>query len=75
MADVTKARAEHIARSHPCGSCKEYSWKKLRVKKASEAHQKSLGEFWHATRICGVCGAHDDLGLDREGDVVYGGTA
>jgi hypothetical protein len=24
-----------------------------------------------ATKVCGVCGLHQELGLDEDGDVVY----
>lgn len=73
MAAITQSRAERFARGHPCPNCGEYSFKKLKVARASKAHQKALGEFWHVVRTCGVCGAHDELGLDAEGDIVYGG--
>ena len=70
---INQNRAERIVRSHPCPSCGEYSFKKLRVSRASKAHQKELGEAWHVVRVCGVCGFHDEIGLDAEGDIVYGG--
>ena len=73
MAEITQSRAERVARSHPCLVCGEYSFKKLKVTRASKEHQQTLSEFWHITRTCGVCGAHDELGLDAEGDIVYGG--
>lgn len=73
MAAITQSRAERLARAHPCPVCGEYSFKKLKVTRASKAHQDTLSEFWHVTRTCGVCGAHDELGLDAEGDIVYGG--
>jgi len=73
VATITQNRAERVARSHPCPVCGEYSFKKLKVARASKAHQETLSEFWHVTRTCGVCGAHDELGLDAEGDIVYGG--
>lgn len=73
MAAITQARAERIARGHPCPKCGEYSFKKLKVKRASAAHQKALGEVWHLTKICGVCGTPDEIGLDGEGEIVYGG--
>lgn len=73
MAGITQSRAERVARSHPCPVCGEYSFKKLKVTRASKEHQQTLSEFWHISRTCGVCGAHDELGLDAEGDIVYGG--
>ena len=73
MAAITQSRAERVARAHPCPVCGEYSFKKLKVTRASKAHQETLSEFWHVTRTCGVCSAHDELGLDAEGDIVYGG--
>ncbi len=73
MAPITQPRAERIARGHPCPKCGEYSFKKLKVKRASKAHQQALGEFWHVTKVCGVCGTLDEIGLDAEGEIVYGG--
>ncbi len=73
MAPITQSRAERIARGHPCANCGEYSFKKLKVTRASNAHQRELGEFWHVTKVCGVCGTQDELGLDIEGEIVYGG--
>ena len=26
---------------------------------------------WHAVLICGVCGMHQEMGIDAEGDIVY----
>lgn len=71
MTGITQERAERIARSHPCDYCGEYSYKKLKVKPASDSHQKALGEIWHVTKICGVCGMHQEVGIDAEGDIVY----
>ena len=68
---ITLARAERIARSHPCENCGEYSFKKLKVKPAEEGNYKALGEVWHVTKICGVCGMHHEIGIDAEGDIVY----
>lgn len=73
MAPITQSRAERIAHGHPCPKCGEYSFKKLKVTRASNAHQQELGEFWHVTKVCGVCGTQDELGLDIEGEIVYGG--
>ena len=57
----------------PCPHCGEYSFKKLKVTRASKAHQETLGEVWHVTRVCGVCASQDEMGLDTEGEIVYGG--
>jgi transcription elongation factor Elf1 len=70
---ITLARAQHIARSHPCVRCGEYSFKKVTVKPASDAHKKELNVSWHAVRVCGVCHTRQELGLDPEGDIVYEG--
>ena len=68
---ISLARAERIARSHTCENCGEYSFKKLKVKPAAESHRKALGEVWHVTKTCGVCGMHHEVGIDAEGDIVY----
>ena len=73
MAPITLERAERIARAHACENCGEYSFKKLTVKPASAALREELGAAWIATKICGVCGAHQELGIDEEGDVVFVG--
>lgn len=70
---ITESRAQHIARSHPCVNCGEFSFKKLSVKPASESLRKELGTAWQAVRVCGICGTRQELGLDAEGDVVYEG--
>jgi hypothetical protein len=44
----------------------------LKVTEASESHKETLGEVWHATKTCGVCGAVLEIGIDGEGDIVYG---
>lgn len=73
LAAITQSRAERVARAHPCPQCGEYSFKKLKVTRAGKEHQETLGEFWHVVRTCGVCAAHSELGLDAEGEIVYGG--
>ena len=70
---ITQARAEHIARSHPCVRCGEYTFKKVTVKKATAAHRRELHVAWQVVRICGVCGTHQDMGVNAEGDIVYEG--
>jgi hypothetical protein len=71
LKEITQERAERIARGHACDHCGEYSFKKLRVRAASESHRKALGEVWHVTKICGICGMHQEVGIDAEGDIVY----
>jgi len=68
---ITRERAEFIARSHACDRCGEYSFKRLLVKPASASTREALGEVWHVEKVCGVCGLHQEMGLDAEGDVVY----
>ena len=71
MTKISQERAERIARAHACEHCGEYSFKKLKVKPASESTNKALGEVWHVTKTCGVCGMDHELGIDAEGDIVY----
>jgi hypothetical protein len=33
----------------------------------------ALGVAWSAEKVCGVCNAHLELGIDAEGDIVYAG--
>lgn len=73
MTQITQERAEKIARGHACEHCGEYSFKTIKVKPASESHHKALGEVWHVTKVCGVCGMHHEVGIDEEGDIVYSG--
>lgn len=73
LSSITRARAELITKGHPCGRCGEYTYKKVLVKPASESQRQELGVVWHAVRICGVCEAHEELGIDDDGDVVYAG--
>ena len=42
------------------------------MKPASESHRKELKVAWIATKTCGVCGAELELGLNDEGEIVYG---
>jgi hypothetical protein len=70
---ISEARALMIARSHHCVRCQEYSYKRAQVKPAAESLRKEFGEEWHATLICGVCGAHQELGIDDDGVVIYAG--
>jgi hypothetical protein len=54
-------------------TCLEYSYKKILVKPSSEAQRRELNEVWHATLVCGVCGTHQELGIDEDGDIAYVG--
>lgn len=72
-ARVSHARAEKIARAQACVRCREYSYKKVAVKPSTASLQEALGEVWHATLVCGVCGTTQELGIDPDGDVVYVG--
>lgn len=60
-----------IARSQHCTNCQEYSWKRVAVKPASDALRHEFNEEWHALLVCGVCGVHQELGIDDDGDVIY----
>lgn len=71
MKEISQERAAVVARSIACARCGEYSFKKLRVLAAREQLREEIGEVWHVVRECGVCGAHEELGLDAEGDLVY----
>ena len=71
MAKITRDRAERIAKAHACENCGEYSYKKLAVKPASEAHKKEFNEVWHAVKTCGVCGMLQEMGIDDDGEIVY----
>lgn len=68
---ITQARAERIARAHRCPGCGEYSYKRVKVKPSSAAMREEFAEVWHAALECGVCGAHVEMGIDADGDVVY----
>lgn len=71
MTQISQERAERIARGHACDHCGEYSFKTLKVKPATEFNREALGEVWHITKTCGVCGMHHEIGIDAEGDIVY----
>ncbi len=68
---ITQERAERIARAHACVGCQEYTYRRLVVREAIPALKLQFGEVWHAELVCGVCGAHQELGIDDHGDVVY----
>lgn len=69
---ITKERAERIAKAHACVVCGEYTYKKLAVRPASAAVRDEVGAAWQAVKVCGVCGAEQEMGIDEDGDVVYG---
>lgn len=70
---ISRERAERIARAHACANCGEYSYRKVQVKPSTPALRKEFNEAWHAVLVCGVCGMHQELGIDDDGDVVYSG--
>lgn len=72
-APISRARAERIARAQACVRCREYSYKRVTVIAAGAALREALGEVWHATLVCGVCGTCQELGIAGDGDVVYAG--
>jgi hypothetical protein len=71
LAPINRERAERIARAHACERCGEYSFKKLVVKPAPKALRDELGAVWVASKICGVCGLDQELGIDADGDVLF----
>jgi hypothetical protein len=68
---ITRERAERVARAHACENCGEYSFKRLVVKPAAQALREELGAVWVASKICGVCGLSQEIGIDEDGDVVF----
>jgi transcription elongation factor Elf1 len=72
LAPITRDRAERIAKAHACGRCGEYSYKRVTVKPAAKTQQESLGIAWSVEKVCGVCDAHLEMGIDEEGDIVFG---
>ena len=70
---ISQARAERVARAHACVRCLEYSYKRVTVAPSGQALREALGELWHATLVCGVCGTVQELGISADGDVVYVG--
>jgi hypothetical protein len=71
VAEITRERAERIARSHACPQCREYSYKKVTVKPAGNAHRDELHEVWHVVAVCGICDLETELGLDADGEILY----
>lgn len=68
---ISRERAEMIARAHACSACREYSYRRVMIREPGEALKQEFGEVWHAILICGVCGLHQELGIDDDGDVLY----
>lgn len=68
---ISRERAEVIARAHACISCREYSWRRMTIREPGAELKKEFGEVWHALLVCGVCGLHQELGIDDDGDVLY----
>ena len=73
MPRITQERAERIAKAHACEQCGEYSYKRVIVKPASKSQQQTLRVAWQASKVCGICGTEQELGIDASGDIVYVG--
>jgi hypothetical protein len=71
--EITRERAERIARTHACDTCREYSYKRVTVKPASEACREEFNESWHVVAVRGVCDAEIEMGIDDDGHIVYAG--
>lgn len=71
MKPITHERAERIAKAHACENCGEYSYRRVSVKPATPDKKEALGVSWLAEKVCGVCGAYHELGIDEEGEIVY----
>jgi hypothetical protein len=69
--NITRERAERIAKAHACANCGEYSYKRVTVKPASKRLEETLGVVWSTVQTCGVCNAHIELGIDDDGNIVY----
>jgi hypothetical protein len=70
MTIVTKERAELIARGQACPRCREYTYKRIKLRAASTADHIA-GAAWIAEMVCGVCAAHLQLALESDGDVLF----
>jgi transcription elongation factor Elf1 len=71
LAKITRERAERIARAHACEQCREYSYKRMTVKPASQAQREHLKEAWHVTAVCGVCDLESEIGIAADGEILY----
>jgi hypothetical protein len=65
----SRERAERLARSHACGRCGEYSWKRLKLREADAAARDALGAVWQAELRCGVCDTLQELVINADGDI------
>ena len=70
MPVVSRERAERIARAQPCPKCGEYTYKKIKLRAATSVDEIT-GAAWMAELVCGVCGAHLQLALEADGDVIF----
>jgi hypothetical protein len=70
MTVVSKERAELIARAQACPRCREYTYKKIKLRPATPGDQIS-GAAWIGELVCGVCAAHLQLALESDGDVLF----
>lgn len=70
MPIVSKERAELIARAQACPRCREYTYKKLKLRAAIDGDHVA-GAAWIAEMVCGVCAAHLQLALESDGDVLF----
>ena len=68
---ITRDRAERIGRAHACETCGEYNYKRLTTRPSTVSERDDLGEAWHITKTCGVCGAPHEMGLDPDGEILY----
>jgi transcription elongation factor Elf1 len=71
LARITHERAERIAKAHACENCGEYSYKRVVVKPASASQREALHIAWQATKVCGVCGAEQEMGIDASGEIIF----
>ena len=71
MAEITRERAERIARAHACERCREYSYKRVSVKPASDGHRAQFNEAWHVVAVCGICDLEQEIGIDDDGEIIY----
>ncbi|MBX3174214.1 MAG: hypothetical protein KF709_07360 [Gemmatimonadaceae bacterium] len=71
MTELSKDRAERIAKGHACSHCKEYSYRKLSVKAAPDGIRDELGATWIAKKTCGVCEYESEIGIANDGDIVF----
>ena len=70
MTSVTKERAERIARAQPCPRCKEYTYKRIKLR-AADLSDHVAGAAWIGELVCGVCSANLQLALEADGDVLF----